>query len=104
MEKALKQGWAILLTGWLLVLGCSDSNAPPPEEVTIEELNAALDYIKRSRLEQPDSVYDLTNLPALQGKVFPVLPEGQNFVIDPEKNQVMIDIDHRPEVPDPFPY
>ena len=78
--------------------------APPPEEVTIEELNAALKYMEQSGMDEPDSVYDLTNLPALQGKVFPVLPEGQYFIIDPEKNQVVIEIDHRPEKPAEFPH
>ncbi|MCU0770198.1 MAG: hypothetical protein MUE94_00310 [Verrucomicrobia bacterium] len=104
MEKAPRYGWTILLLGLWLAGGCADTDAPPPQELTIEELNAALTYLEKSGKPQPQSIYDLTNLPALRGKVFPNLPEGQYFSIDPEKNQVTIEIDHLPDMPDAFPH
>ncbi len=104
MDKAQCYGWTLLLAVWLLAGGCTDSDAPPPEVITIEELNEALAYLKKSGMETPQSVYELTNLPALRGKVFPVLPDGQYFSIDPENNQVKIDLDHLPAMPDAFPH
>lgn len=104
MEKAFKRGWAVLLMALLLSAGCSSKDVPPPKEVTLEELNAALAYIKESGMDYPKSVYDLTNLPQLQGKVFPVLPDGQYFSIDREKNKVVIEMDHLPPLPNSFPH
>jgi hypothetical protein len=49
-------------------------------------------------------VYELTNLPALQGKVFPTLPDGQSFSIDADNRQVIIELDYLPELQDSFPH
>lgn len=102
MQKAELYGWAVLLTGVLLTAGCSEKEAPPPQEVTLEELNASLAQLKEAGRRYPASVYELTNLPSLQGKVFPALPDGQHFAIDPDKNQVVIQIDHLPDLTNSF--
>lgn len=91
------------MTALLLTVGCTSKETPPPKELTIEELNAALAYIKESGMDYPKSVYELTNLPALRGRVFPVLPDGQSFTIDTDKNEVTIEMDHLPDFPDSFP-
>jgi hypothetical protein len=103
MEKVKIHGWMLLLSALLLATGCKE-DPPPAQKVTLEELNAALTYLKEKDMDPPQSVYELTNLPALRGKVFPTLPEGQYFSINPENNQVTIEIEHLPDMPDAFPH
>jgi len=100
MQKVMKRGWVVLLAGLLATAGCGrEESAPPPKELAIEEMNDALAYIEESGLDYPSSVYELTNLPQLHGKVFPVLPDGQYFSIDRDHNRVIIEMDHLPDLP-----
>ena len=104
MQKLNLHCWGVMLSGLLLVAGCTTKEDLPPEELTFEELNEALAYLKESGKGYPASVYELTNLPALQGKVFPILPEGQYYGIDKENGQVIVEIDRLPDMPDAFPH
>ena len=89
-----------MLAGLLATAGCGrEESALPPKELTIEEMNDALAYIEESGLDYPSSVYELTNLPQLHGKVFPALPDGQYFSIDRDHNRVIIEMDHLPDLP-----
>ena len=104
MDKSMTHFWCLVLTGLLLGVGCADTDPAPPEELTIQELNAALVYLRDSDKKLPGSVYELTNLPALQGKVFPALPPGQYYTIDTENLEVIIEVDRIPDMPDAFPH
>jgi hypothetical protein len=104
MDRTPLQTCALLLTAFVLTAGCGSSDDTPRAEVTLDDLNAALVYLEESGKDIPASVYDLTNLPALQGMVFPTLPAGQYFSIDPDRNEVIIELDHLPNMPDSFPH
>ena len=104
MQKLNLHCWCVVLSGLLLGAGCTTKEDVPPQELTLEEINEALAYLKQSGKKYPASVYDLTNLPALQGKVFPILPEGQYYSIDKENGQVIVEIDRLPDMPDAFPH
>ena len=81
---------ACVLALILVCTGCEpEKDAPPPEEVTIEELNLALDYLAKSGEEIPDTVQQLLELPQLSGTVLPETPPGIVLIIDREHNRVI---------------
>ena len=80
----------LLLALILTCVGCESEQGPPPEEVTMDEMNLALDYLASQGKEPPDTVQQLMELPQFSNKVLPQMPSGVYLAIDREKNCVTV--------------
>ncbi len=80
-----------LACGALLLAGCGKASAPKViGEVTVEDMNKAINMMSLLPGGDPKTVDELTNFPALKGRPFPTPPAGKKFSIDPAKHQVVI--------------
>ena len=74
----------------LAVAGCAKSTAGSGDEVSVAELDRALGMWTMAQGKPPQTVYDLTNLPVLQGRRLPALPSGKKLTLSPDSKHVVI--------------
>jgi hypothetical protein len=73
----------------LAVFGCGKKAERNPTEATLDELNRALSVMSMGQGRPPTDVNDLTNFPALKGKVLPKPPPGKKLVLDASRRSVV---------------
>ena len=86
----------VLLVICLALSACTERVVPVEEEATLEELNTALAVMLRTDGHYPENVCQLTNSPVLEGKTLPVLPAGQQLVIDYNRDKVVVILENAP--------
>ena len=92
MKRSISLRCVAILALVLASSGC-ESHEKPLVEITFDDLNQALERIEQSGEGLPETVQELTNLPALQGKTLPQLPPGFYLAVDPETRTVAVRID-----------
>jgi hypothetical protein len=65
-----------------LTIGCGKRNHASADQVSLADLNRALAAMNMRNASMPQSVYELTNFPTIQGKTLPKPPPGKKLAID----------------------
>jgi hypothetical protein len=76
-----------LLVG--LAFGCGKKGPAQGEEITLPELNRALQVWVTSKGSMPQDLNELTNFPALFGRRLPTPPPGKKLAVDPATRQIV---------------
>jgi len=75
----------------LVITGCGKTSAPNADaEVTVTEMNQAIQLMSMSPLGGPRTIDELTNLPPFKGRPLSTPPAGKKFTIDPATHQIVI--------------
>ena len=75
----------------LIITGCGKTSAPKTgAEVTVAEMNQAIQMMSTSPSGGPKKIDDLTNFPTFKGRPFSAPPVGKKLIIDPATHQVVI--------------
>ena len=81
---------AVVLVLMMAAAGCGKTKTGAGDEVSVAELDRALGMWTMANGKPPQSVYDLTNLPVLQGRRLPALQSGKKLTLSPDSKHVVI--------------